>query len=397
MLRSDTDFEDRITDGTNNNNNRRLAFQELYSFVKKRVVFVTPDTAISVSLDTPSHHKYTIDAIFTFPTATTIQRTLHVSGVDAQETSPALNFLLRLVLESESNETNMNDEFKIKNANNNIQVILKCFPTTPRQQLGCLDLSSPLTNIGNKRKISSLTQSPPNAIDIDFRFLSLEKAHCQLLFNESSNTFSRVKLSQCEIDGWMMYNNLNDEDQKSHNDSAVSVTEKRDRLSQKLVLSCTRPEFRKFAEGRLLTSNETSICDLHLVLHFMLVDSDVDLLASIVQNSKSLQILRIEFLDLDDDSWTSICKSLHSNKKLKSIQLAHTENFADSYRRLTPECRHSRTNDILQLLTINKTIQEFDWPKFQQDESLIPDVERLLVENKKTSFPAGGSTEELPK
>ena len=390
MLRSDIDFEDLITDGTNNN--RRLTFQEFYSFVKKRVVFVTPDTAISGSLDTPSHHKYTIDAIFTFPTATTIQRTLHVSGVNAQETSPALNFLLRLVLESESNETNTNDEGKIIN-NNNIKVILKCFPTTPRQQLGSLDLSSPLKNLGQKRKISSLTQSPPNAIDIDFRFLALEKAHCQLIFNENSNIFSCVKLSQCEIDGWMIYN-PNDEEQKSHNSSTVSVTEKTDRLPQKLVLSCTRPEFRKFAEGRLLTSNETSICELHLVLHFMLADSDVDLLESIIQNSKSLKSLRIEFLDLDDNTWKSICKSLHDNRNLKGIQLAHTENFADSYRRLTPECRHSRTNDILQLLTINKTLQEFDWPKFQQDESLIPNVERLLVENKRTS---SSVTEELPK
>jgi hypothetical protein len=145
-------------------------------------------------------------------------------------------------------------------------------------------------------------------------------------------------------------------------------------------------------EGRLLTSNGTFICELHLVLHFMLADSDVDHLASIIQNNKSLKSLRIEFLDLDDNTWTSICRSLHINRNLKSIQLAHTENFADSYRRLTPECRHSRTNDILQLLNINKTLQEFDWPKFQQDESLILNVERLLMENKRASSPG---TEEL--
>lgn len=389
MLRSDIAFEDLITDGTKNN--RRLTFKEFYSFVKSRVVFVTPDASIYVSLDTPSHHKYTIDTIFTFPT-TTIQRTLHVAGVNAQKTSPALNFLLRLVLESDSNETNTNDEGKI---NDNIKVILKCFPTTPRQQLGSLDLSSPIRNLDHKRKISSLTQSPHslsphNAIDIDFRFLALGKAHCQLIFNENSNIFSRVKLSQCEIDGWMIYNQ-NGEDQKSHN-GTVSVNEKRGRLSQKLVLSCNRDEFRKFVEGRLLTSNGTFICELHLVLHFMLADSDVDHLASIIQNNKSLKSLRIEFLDLDDNTWTSICRSLHINRNLKSIQLAHTENFADSYRRLTPECRHSRTNDILQLLNINKTLQEFDWPKFQQDESLILNVERLLMENKRASSPG---TEEL--
>ena len=92
--------------------------------------------------------------------------------------------------------------------------------------------------------------------------------------------------------------------------------------------------------------------------------------------------LKIEFLEINDKIWEVLCDSLRSNQTLKNIELAYTEKFADSFRRLTPERRHKRTNDILQLLETNKTLQTIKWPKFQQDESCMPDIERHLMENK---------------
>ena len=242
---------------------------------------------------------------------------------------------------------------------------------TPRQQLGSLDLST-LTNIGQKRKISSLT--PPSSdcsshrtINVEFRFLALNRGHCNLLFNRCSHLFTRVKLSQCEVDGWAI--NEKSEDQRNEN-------------TQKLVLSCAQKEFRKFAEGGLLTGNDASICEFDLLLHFMLTDVDVNHLGFLIEKSQGLESLKIEFLEIDDKVWGVICDSLRRNQTLKRIELAYTEKFADSFRRLTPERRRSRTNDILQLLDTNKTLQTINWPKFQQDESLMPDIERRLLENR---------------
>jgi len=160
---------------------------------------------------------------------------------------------------------------------------------------------------------------------------------------------------------------------------------------QKLVLSCSQREFRKFAEGRAAMSSKTATVDLHLVLHFMLADIDVDHLASIIQNSTGLQSLSLEALAIDDRTWTGICKSIRNHPRLKSVQLSFTEKFVDSCRRLTPERRRSRTNDIIKVLNTNKILEAVDWPKFQQDDSLMPRVEGLLMENRKASSSASST------
>ncbi len=361
ILHKNKTLEDLFADGTQG---QRFGIEELFSMVKDRVVFLTPDTTIHKSLDPPSHHKYTLDVTFNF-SSTTTEKSLHVSGVDAQKTSPALNFLLRLILEHE-NKNNRSDHL-----GEVVGVTFKCFSTTPRQQLGSLDLST-LTTIGQKRKISSL--APPSSdpssfrtIDVEFRFLALNRAHCNLLFNECSHVFPRVKLSQCEVDGWARTEESKDQ---------------RDEKTQKLVLSCTQKEFRKFAEGGLLARNDASISEFDLLLHFMLTEVDVNHLGFLIEKGQSLESLKIEFLEINDKVWEVLCDSLRSNQTLKNIELAYTEKFADSFRRLTPERRHKRTNDILQLLETNKTLQTIKWPKFQQDESCMPDIERRLMENK---------------
>eukprot|EP00533_Pseudo-nitzschia_delicatissima_P006865 CAMPEP_0116083476 /NCGR_PEP_ID=MMETSP0327-20121206/3294_1 /TAXON_ID=44447 /ORGANISM="Pseudo-nitzschia delicatissima, Strain B596" /LENGTH=390 /DNA_ID=CAMNT_0003574367 /DNA_START=42 /DNA_END=1214 /DNA_ORIENTATION=- len=350
------------------NNGIGLAFEDFYAFAKNRVVFVTPDTAISASLDTPSHHPYTIDAVFTSMAS---ERTLHISGTNAQGTSPSLSFLLRMITENSRNEIFLNDG---KIENENVGVTFKCFPMTPRQQLGSLDLSPPTSNLGQKRKISALAQSSSSSIGIEFRFLALNQGHCKLLFQEHSNLFPRVKLSQCSVEEWI-----------THDEIPTGTAKATTRPSQNLVLSCTQHEFRKFAKGQVLKSS--FICELHLLLHFMLADVDVQHLKTIIETSQNLEKLTLEFLDIDGKTWQTVCESLRKNQTLQQIELAYTEKFADAYRRLTPEHRHSRTTDAIELLRANTRLTSFSWPKFQQDESLMPEIERLLMveNNKKTS------------
>ena len=223
----------------------------------------------------------------------------------------------------------------------------------------------------------------------------MEKSHCQAIFNNGSSTsniVSCVEFRQCEVDGWMMLCDNKGEDQNTH--ESTTIININSGGPQKLIVSCTQQEFRKFAEGRLLMTNKnesttttttTSIRELHLVLHFMLADVDIQHLIFTLEKNQSLEHLSIEYLDLDDNTWTNICKSLHNHPNLKILSLAYTENFSDNYRRLTPERCRSRTTDIIELLNTNKTLQEIDWPKFQQDESLIPDIERLLMENRRAA------------
>lgn len=363
----------------------RLNFEDFFSFAKNRVVFITPDTAISVFCDSPSHHKYTIDMTCVFSASTNIERTLEISGVDAQATSPALDFLLRFLLQSYSND----EEANTTNRKNG--VILKCFPTTPRQPLGSLDLSPPKSNGNRKRKLSSSSNHScedlehKHKIDIEFRFFSLKKSHCEAIFGGTPSVVSCVKFSQCEVDEWAMFDE-NDQDQSSDNDNNDAITTTvQDVGPKKFVLSCTQREFRKFSEGGMLMSNRIAIRDVHLVLHFMMADLDVEHLICTLENNRSLEHLTIEYLAMDDKTWTRICKVLYNHPRLTFLELAYTEKFADSCRRLTPERRRSRTNDMLGLLKTNKAIQEVHWPKFQQDETLIADLERVLMENKRHS------------
>jgi len=331
------------------------SFDEFYSYVKNRVVFLTQDTAISISCDSPSHHEYTIDVIFS--SRNYQKRTLCISGVDARATTPTLNFILRLVLVSRHNGSNNDID-----SDEGIEVTFKCFATTPRKKLGSLDLLFLKMN--------------KNRINFSFQFLALEKSHCQEIFNHGDN-LSSVEFRQCEVEGWKDCNNV---------DKKTNSTTKINWRPQKLIISCSQHEFRKFVEGRLL-SDSTTINDLHLSLHYILGDLDIRYLTSTLSDSSQrLERLCIKFLDLDDKSWTAICKALHNHPSLKTLTLTYTEMYTDSFRRFSPERRRSRTDDILQLLNKNKILQEVNWPRFQQDESLITDIEQCLAENKKAAI-----------
>jgi hypothetical protein len=347
-------------------------FDEFYSFVKDRIVFLTPNTAIYRYCDTPSNHEYTIDIAFILSSRNNKERTktFHISGVDAQATSPTLNYLLRFVLASHhsaSGTKNNDDEA--------IEVIFKCFATTPRKKFGLLDLSF----LGKNRNLNS--SSSYNKISLSFQFLALDSSICQAIFDQGDN-LSSVEFRQCEVDDWMVCDSDDDDDDDEKNDSALNINGG----SQKLIISCTQHEFRKFAESRLLSNSNYFISELHLFLHFIFGKEDIQYLTSTILSSDSnqhLERLCIEYLDLDDESWTAICKSLHNHPSLKVLTLTYTENFKDSYRRLTPDRRRSRTDDILLLVNTNKILQEVNWPKFQQDESLMTDIEQRLAENNK--------------
>lgn len=319
--------------------NQRFGFKEFYSFVKDRVVFITPDASIVAYCDPPSHHEYTVDMIFESSTISK-KKTLHIAGVDADATSIAINGLMELFVASHKEDES-------------IDVTFKCFATNPRKPLGRLNASS----------LSTLGPNPPCKLTLIFQFLALNEAHCDAIFNSASAAV--VELRQCTVDGL------------GHALKAVDGSTGSG--PKKVKISCAQPELVKVTEG--LRSNST-LGDLDLLLHFMLATEDVQQLTSALQGNTGLQRLCLEYLDMDDQSWEILLEALHHHPSLRVVDLAFTEKFVDSVRRLDAERRHARTKAILRLVQINKNLIEVTWPKFQQDEELLPAIQECLDANK---------------
>jgi hypothetical protein len=312
-------------------------FDDLYSFFRERVVFLTPDAAVVSKCDSPSHHGYSIDMVF-LSSNTDKKKTLHITGADEEATAPVLSALLEFFVASSKDESNT-------------EVVFKCFATSPRKPLGTMNLSSIATVLGNCACKVSLS----------FQFLTIEKPQCEAIFHSSG--ISSVEFRQCTIGdlGECLRNTV----------PGIGP------LS--LKLSCTQHEFANFAKG---LQYNTSICELDLLLHFIFQESDIQALALALQGNQGLERLNLQYLDMDDKSWSVLCQSLHHHPKLKAIELSFTDKFADGPRRLTPQRRSARTNDILTLVQTNKTLQQVAWPSFQQDSEIMPAIEKCLHQNK---------------
>jgi hypothetical protein len=319
--------------------NQGFGFKEFYSFVKDRVVFLNPDTSIVAYCDAPSHHEYTVDMIFD-SSSTKKKKTLHIAGVDAEATSIAINGLLELFVASHKDDES-------------IDVTFKCFATNPRKPLGSLNASS----------LSTLGAQSSCKLTLIFQFLALNEAHCHAIFNNAAAAV--VELRQCTVDGL---------------GQALQAVDGQNGVGPKKVkISCAQSELVKVTDG--LKSNST-LGDLDLLLHFILATEDIQQLTHAIQSNTGLQRLCLEYLDMDDQSWEILLEALEFHPSLRVLDLAFTEKFADSVRRLDPERRHARTKAVLKLVQTNKNLIELTWPKFQQDEELVPAIQECLDANK---------------
>jgi hypothetical protein len=93
-------------------------------------------------------------------------------------------------------------------------------------------------------------------------------------------------------------------------------------------------------------------------------------------------------LELSDNDWSALCESLQDHPKLKVLELAFTDKFADGVRRLDPDRRRQRSLAVLKLVQTNKNLQHVQWPVFQQDEEIVQSIERCLQENKQYNIQA---------
>ncbi|KAG7353116.1 hypothetical protein IV203_009164 [Nitzschia inconspicua] len=315
-------------------------FHDFCTFSKDSLIFWTPDASIVSYLDVPSHHNYTVDMIFP-PTSSSKKKTLHIAAVNSEATAPVLTSLLAFFIASHMDEQEM-------------EIIFKAFATNPRKDFGGLDFSA--SSLLAKTLCASSCR-----ISLSFQFMTLSPSQCQAIF--SSLGLYSIEFRQCTTGEGL---------RESLRNCKPAFGPK------KLKISCTQQEFATIAEG---LRDNSSLTELELQLHFIFNDDDMQRITAALQ-CQEMENLVLEYLDMDDDGWSLLCKALGEHSKIRTVTLAFTDKFADAARRLTPERRRTRSEAILNLIQTSPTIQELNWPEFQQDESLGPVVQKQLEEKR---------------
>jgi hypothetical protein len=307
-------------------------FLDFAKFLEDRVVFLTPESAVVAYSDSPSHHQYEIDMIC-LRGPSQKKKTLHISSVNPEGSASALSSLLALFVSS-----NKDEECN--------EVVFKCFATDPRKPFGGVDLSV----------LPAVLDRSTCKVSLSFQFMSISPSQCHNIL--ACEVLNSVEFRQCTVDGL----------------AQVLRECKPGKGPQKLKMSCTQQEFANFAEG---VRDNKSLRELDLLLHFIFSDEDKKRLIFCLQ-ATNLERLTLEYLDMDDDCWSGLCKALETHSNLKVINLAFTDKFADAARRLDPERRTRRTQAVLNLVQTCSTIKEIQWPEFQQDKEIVPAIKECL-------------------
>jgi hypothetical protein len=144
------------------------------------------------------------------------------------------------------------------------------------------------------------------------------------------------------------------------------------------MFSCGQSELPAITDLVLKPDIVKNVKELDILMHFLIDTAYFERLMSALKAVQNVERLRIEYLDLDDDSWTMLCSSLTDHPSLKYLNLAFTEKFADNIRRLTPERRTSRSKTVHALVEASPTLLKVDWPVFQQDEVVAEEIKKIL-------------------
>lgn len=311
------------------------SWREFYTFVGDQVVWTSPDCRVTQSDQPLPGHDYSVDVHFTSASSTKPQ-TLHITSVNAAATASTLVGFVQLCSEAQEEECQQ-------------QLTFQCFATTPRQSLGTLH-SDDITRWIRGSKLSKL----------GFQFVSLDEETTKTVMTCG---VPEIEWKQCIVEGLEQVLSLN---------GGPRIW----------VVSYTMPEFSKFGMGLY---NNSVVQKLDLLLHFWLQGSTLETFAKSLAGNVGLKSLKIFYLDVNDEGWSMICEALRHHPSLTHVEMGFTEKFVDNFRRLTPERRSARTKAVLDLLQANHVIQEFIWPDFQHDETLMEEISACLRRNRTAS------------
>jgi hypothetical protein len=218
----------------------------------------------------------------------------------------------------------------------------------------------------------------------------------------STNSIEKIELIQCTIN--CNWNDLFVATQRNQNTTIGLVDTIQSPLpliaQQKqrhaLSISCSLPEFIKCIP--FLHSCTTNITDLSLILHFYIPDNHnwYDFCMALCHCcTHTLINLSIQYLDLSDIGWDTLCTTLQNNVNqnsssstttktctIRSISLSYTDNFIDNHRRLSDVRRTKRTQSILSLVQSIPSIQNIHFPIYQQDPILMNEIQTILEQRR---------------
>ena len=320
--------------------NKGRSFADVYQLVRsaerqEKSVWTGPECGLSSREEPPEEHVYTLEILVE---SSSSKQKLVVSGTSSQSTASTINGMLYLC------------SFNVGAAMDDpLDVTLKCFCATPRQLLTTVEV------LPGGRRLSCLR----------LHFFELDEETCQALM---ASNIDELELRQCT---------MNDLDKALKQPPTPTSVQRR----KALTISCTMPEFSKLAAG--FGSSTCPINELTLQLHVWIQGDPWKTFTSSLKANQKLQVLKLEYLEINDQAWQNLLESLANHPSISSIHLGFTEKFVDNVRRLTPERRQARTESVLKLVQSNRQIQTFTWPDFQQDESLQAQVEQCLKRNRK--------------
>jgi len=303
----------------------------------------------------PSNYTYELDLLVrekrvgTSSTTEDVVTQLQIAGPDARATAATLSGLLQWIHNN-----------KKCSSTKKVDVTLRAFAKQPRQPLPPLIVLLPL----HQQQLLDDNGGCIQCLRLHFvDVCSISDGWARLL-----SVVPELEFRQCTVPDW-------------HSIFVPSFT------TQKLTVSATLPEFAKLAAAApsdcslCNNSPSSSVQELSLVLHFWLQGAPMEAFCqSLLQSNRyqSLETLSIRYLDISDDSWSLLMRSLHRHPSLRILTLAFTDDFVDNYRRLTPERRRNRSRAVVDLLRANHPrLGVVTWPAFQQDEAVMAEIEEL--------------------
>jgi len=291
------------------------------------------------------------------------KQTLSIAGVNAASTAVTLSKLLQWLMNNSSSSS----------SRSGVDVTVKAFATQPRQPL-------PPFLLLDDDPVGFRTSSGGGIRALRYHFLALPavggkddatthndvSASCSSPSNSSSR-IPEIEFRQCTVEDW----------------SALPLP-RSIVAPKKLIISCTLPEFVKFgaaAAAPQLLLLAHGVQELSLLLHFWLQGPPLQAFCQNIilkQQQQQLQTLSLQYLDISDGGWVQLMESLHQHPTLHTLHLQFTDNFVDTYRRLTPERRVARSRAVLELVQANPRIRHVAFPSFQQDADCMAQVQQLL-------------------
>jgi hypothetical protein len=224
----------------------------------------------------------------------------------------------------------------------NQTIVVKAFATQPRRVLPKLPCNGMTASVDASSNATLL-----------IHFCGIPA--CPTWKNIFQNNVASLELRQCQIEDWNYIGS-----------------------PSTLILSLTMPDFTAFGKSSVIATN---VYTLRLVLHFCLQGDAWTTFCAMLFQSRDIQTLEIQYLDLlGDNEWELLWRNLPNS--MQSVTMQFTDGFVDDHRRLTTERRLRRTKAVLDAVKAKENrslaLRSISFPEFQQDEVVMKEINAVL-------------------